>query len=646
MKRINRVSRLALTTALLAAPGMALAQQPSDGPLDELVVTASRTGAGIRVDRIGSSVSVVDAVDLQNRQVRIVSDLLRDIPSVSVSRSGTVGGLTQVRIRGSEGNHALVLIDGIDASDPAAGEFDFATLFAEEGARMEVLRGQQSALYGSDAIGGVIQYITASGRELSGLSGRFEGGSAKTAQGGVRYGGVYGPLDFAVSGSYYTTDGVPNARIGIRDLDAKNNTVSAKATFAPVDNFRVIAVARYVETFADTNNSNYSTASSDPTYGLPVDSPNYYYNRQRMGLVRAEGELLDGRWSHAFSAQTNRTQRRSFTDIARPSSFSNGKRDKYSYDTTLRIVTGDVTHALTGAVDRELETYRNLPLTATVTAQNAIQHINTTGVVGQYDFDWKGRLALGAAVRHDDNTRFKSVTTYRLQGSYRFEGGTRLRAAAGSGIKNPTFTELFGFNPATFIGNANLKPEKSKGWEGGVEQTLLDGQVKLGATYFDSRLTDEIYTLFTPTFVSTPANRLTKSKQRGIELTAEARIGKQWRLDASYSHLNAKENGVKEIRRPDNMASVNLAWRDLSDRFGANVTVRYNGSMTDNYFGATTQLKTLKAFTLVNLDADFKITKNIQLYGRVENALDENYEEVFGYRTQGRAAYVGIRATL
>jgi len=638
---------MAWTAALLAAPTVGLAQEVVPASrLDEVVVTASRTGRAVDVGRLGSSVTVVDAAAMEQRQVRIVSDVLRDIPSVSVSRSGSVGGLTQVRIRGSEGNHVLMLVDGIEASDPSQGEFDFATLFADEGARIEVLRGQQSALYGSDAIGGVIQYITASGRERPGLSGRFEAGSLKTAQGALRYGGVHGPFDFAVSGSYYTTDGVPNSRFGVRDLDAKNNTLSGKATFAPVDNFRVIAVARYAETSADTNNSNYSSPSSDPSYGLPVDSTNFYYNRQRMGLVRAEGEVLDGRWTHALTAQMNRTQRRSFTDVGRPGSFSNGAREKYSYDTSFRFETGEVTHTLTGAVDRELESYRNLPLTAVVTAQNARRRINNTGLVGQYDLDWQGRLILGGALRRDENSAFQDITTYRLQGSYLFDTGTRVRAASGSGIKNPTFTELYGFNPATFIGNPNLKAETSKGWEAGLEQTLLDGQLRVGATYFDARLDNEIYTVFTPSFVSTPANRTTRSKQRGVELTLEAKFGKQWRIDGAYTHLDAVENGVKEIRRPDNMASLNFAWRDLSDRFGATATIRYNGRMTDNYFGATTQTKILPAFTLVNFDADWKISRNFQLYGRIENLLDKDYEEVYGYRTQGRAAYVGIRATL
>ncbi|HZV58411.1 MAG TPA: TonB-dependent receptor plug domain-containing protein, partial [Sphingobium sp.] len=157
---------------------------------EAIVVTAALSGRGIERDLIGSSITLIDAQDMADRETRIVSDILRDVPGIAVSRAGAVGGQTQIRIRGSEANHVLVFVDGIKVSDPYQGEFDFATLIADDAARIEVLRGQQSALYGSDAIGGVVSYITLSGREAPGVRLRGEGGSFDTFNGAARLAGA------------------------------------------------------------------------------------------------------------------------------------------------------------------------------------------------------------------------------------------------------------------------------------------------------------------------------------------------------------------------------------------------------------------------------------------------------------------------
>ena len=175
------VSWIAIAIAI-ATPAFAQAQQPND---DEIIVTATRARVGAERDTLGASVTVITPEDLETRQTRVVSDVLRDVAGVSVNRSGAVGANTQVRLRGAEGNHTLVLIDGMEVSDPYIGEFDFATLIADDVARVEVLRGQQSALYGSDAIGGVIHYITASGADAPGLRGHGEYGASNTVDAAV-----------------------------------------------------------------------------------------------------------------------------------------------------------------------------------------------------------------------------------------------------------------------------------------------------------------------------------------------------------------------------------------------------------------------------------------------------------------------------
>ena len=636
MKIIFSASTAAIAASLLAAPAFA-----DDG--EEIIVTATRGGDGIERDTYGGSVTIIDEEALEDRQVRQISDVLRDVPGISVSRSGAVGGFTQIRMRGSEANHTLVLIDGIEAADPyRGGELDFATLIADESARIEILRGQQSALYGSDAIGGVIHYITASGADAPGVRGRLEGGTFGSVGGAARAGGVSNGLDYVVQGAFDMTDGTPSARNGTRDLDAASMTLSAKLAYEAAPGVRLKSVLRYSQTDAEVNNTDNDFSS--PTYGLIVDTEDEYTNRAWYGLFGAEFDMLDGGWTHGLNVQFNDT-RREDRDGEEATASTKGGRIKGSYDSRFRFGSGDVRHVLTAAIDLERETFRNLPVAGPAGPGNIQRQIENVGIVGLYDVTVGDRIGFGASVRHDDNDRFSDATTWRLRGSVRATGGLSLRAAAGSGIKNPSLYEMFAGNFGVFIGNPNLKPEKSQGWEIGADVVLRDGAIRLGATYFDATLKDEIYTIYSPTFEATPGNRDTDSTQNGVELFANARIASAWRADLAYTYTNAKENGVREIRRPKHIASANVNWRGLDDRLSLTGTARYNGVADESDFRTwPATLVKLDDYVLVNLAADYRLDESWSLFGRIENAFDADYEDVFSYRTPGRAAYLGVRA--
>lgn len=637
------MSRFGIVTAALALlPASAFAQGPAEDRTP-IVVTATRTGTVLRADQIGGSVSIIDAQAVASRQARDVSDLLRDVPGVAVSR---IAGQTQVRLRGTEGNHVLVLVDGIEVSDPFQGEFDFDTLIADEGSQLEILRGQQSALYGSDAIGGVIQYLTASGRDTPGVSARAEGGSFNTVNAAVRLGGVAGAVDYALTGTLNTTDGTPNARNGQRNLHRDSGALAFKSTWQLADNFALSAVARYAETAGDSNDSESRTLS--PNFGLIVDTPGVgYKTRSAYGLVRGRLDLLGGRWTHTLTAQVADAKRDRFK-FGVATSGSRSDRIKGSYDTSLSVGSGTVRHRFTVAADAERERYRNAdPSGFAFTGRESTGNF---GFVGQYQLLIGDAAVLGGSVRHDINDRFADATTYRVEASYALSSGTRLRAAAGSGVKNPGFYELFGFVDGRYIGNPNLQPERSEGWEAGVEQSFLDRAVLVGATYFDNRLENEIFTTFpAPTFVATPGNRTTRSTQSGVEVFLQARLGSAWRVDAAFTRLKARENGVEEVRRPSTIASVAIGWRAPSDRGGVTAVVRYNGSQTDLAFTNANFVPVrvrLDDYVLVNLNADMKLTDRLTAFARVENLIDERYEDVFSFRTAPRAAYIGLRVKL
>lgn len=664
------VSILALA---VAAP--ALAQSNPDQPTTDakggtIVVTASRSGDAIPIDLIGSSVTVIDDGAMQARQVRVVSDVLRDVPGVAVSRLGAVGAQTQVRIRGAEGNHTLVLIDGIKASDPYDGEYDFGTLVADEDAKIEVLRGQQSSLYGSDAIGGVINYITLTGAEAPGIKLRAEGGSMNSFDGGARIAGVKGNVDYALSTSYIHTDGYPVVVGGKRDVGSDNLGASGKFIWAAAPDFHVTAVGRYSYTDADTDDSDGVFGSR--TFGQTIDSPGVHYvNKGLYGLLRAQLDLLDGRWTNALTGQVADTRRTGY-DVPDSSSpiagqhivealGDHGRRVKGSFESAFRFGTDAVQQRVTFALDAEKESERT-----TISLFGGFlgwRHTTNIGAVGEYDLTVDDRFALGASVRHDGNSRFNDDTTFHGQASYKFDEGTRIHAAGGSGVKAPGFNELFDFFAGRYIGNPNLKPEKSLGWEAGVEQALLGDHATIGATYFDNHLKDEITRTFTATG-ETSINLPGRTHQNGVEIYTNAKLGSDWRFDASYTYLHAPQvrtvlplsapfTGTKTtaqaVRRAKNIASASLTWAPEAQRFSANVTLRYNGKQTDIAFTDPSFVPLLvreRSFTLLNLNAAYKLTKRIELFGRIENLFDRDYTEVFSYAAQGRTVYGGVKVRL
>ncbi len=642
---IRRSALLASVTTMMAITiPVSFAAEEGEG-VREVLITGTLASDDILGLLRPVSATEITAARIQNQQIRVISDVLRDVPGLAVSRTGTVGGLTQVRIRGGEGNHTLMLIDGIEAGDPFQGEFDFATLIADDIARVEVLRGQQSALYGSDAIGGVIHYITPRGQEMPGFRARAEGGSFGTYAGSTRFAGVAGIVDYVLTGSYYKTDGVVVARNGNDEVGSKNASFSSNFIVTPSHNITLTAIGRYHYLDADSAPQDFNWPPG-PDYGSAIDGGDTTEAETFYGLLKGELSLLDGDWTHALSLQGVGGERTNAT-LGAPTFKTEGSRRKFSYVTSYFFDTGIARNALTFAVDDERETYRNLPIGGAPPApMNEEREMTTIGIVGEYNFNLGDAFAVTGVYRRDWNSGFEDADTYRVGALYAFDFGLQLHAAYGTGFKAPNNIELFGFDPGTFVGNPDLKPELSRGWELGAEDDLTE-RISFGATYFSNRLENEIYTIFTPSFESTTGNRTTESRQRGVEVFAEVKLDSGFRFEGSYTYIDATENGVEEVLRAPHIASAALSWRSMDDVFGGFVNLRYNGRQKDNNFTFSgTNPAVLRSFTLVDAGGDWKFNEHLQIFGRIENLFDENYEEVYTFRTAGRAFYVGVRGNI
>ncbi len=610
--------------------------------LPEIVVSASRMP--LPADEIGSAVTVITGEQLERRQVRVVSDVLRDVPGVAVNRAGPVGALTQLRIRGAEGNQTLVLIDGIEVNNPAGGsEFDFANLLNAEVDRIEVLRGPQSALYGSDAIGGVVNIVTRRPQPGLTLTARGEAGSFTTRDGllGLGYGGERFFVSATVNRLATNGVSVADAANGNAEDDGYDNTTARlKLGFRPFDNLEIDAVGMLVESERE--------GDADAAVVNAIDSDDESDTLERYGRIGARLDLFDGAWQHIANASHVENERDFFDRTGAQTFTSEGEKSKLDYQINVLFTTSDIAraeHTVTLAAEREREEQFT---ESGFAGPNGVDIVNY-GYVGEYRIGLWDRLFLSGSLRYDDNDDlFDNESTYRGTAAYLHDPtGTRLHASVGRGVKNPTLFELFGSTP-TFTGNPNLTAEESLGWDVGVEQALLGDRLIVDVTYFNNRIEDLIQG-----GGNTAVNLPGTSKIQGIEVTASAEPWPGLRLDAAYTFTDGEDaDGTELVRRARHIASINAghAFALFGKPGDVNLGFRFNGRQDDIVFDSFSPLTrrnvTLSSFTLVNLNASYAVADGVEIFARGENLLDDDYQEVFGFGTPGIAGYVGIRIKL
>jgi vitamin B12 transporter len=598
------------------------------------VVTANRTPTPAA--EVGSAVTVITRQELEDRQIRQVSDVLRAMPGVAVNRGGPVGQLTQIRIRGSEGNQTLVLIDGVEVNDPSAGsEFDFAHLMADDIERIEVLRGPQSALYGSDAVGGVVNIVTRRGDGPVGSTASIEGGGYGTVRGQASVSGGTDQYDFLFGTAGLTTDGISAAdrRLGNSEADGyRNGTAYAKVGLHPSELVDIDVVGRYTRFRSDLDGFAGGVGAIDTKDD--VDGSTF------LGRVQGKLTLLDGRWDHIVGLSTTEDSRdyRSDGDIT---STYRGKTTRLDYQTNLTLDSETLLpaqHRLTLAADHEEQQADSDSDFASFT-----RGIGSTGLVGQYQLGLFDSLFLTGSIRHDINDLFRDTTTYRLTAAYQVEAtGTKLRASYGTGVKNPSLFELYGYTN-TYRGNPALKPESARGWDAGFDQQIWGDRVVFDATYFDQRISD----LIVGTGQSS-TNLDGTSVARGVELGLTVTPVDDLTIRASYTYTDAHDaTGAELVRRPRNLASLDVNYRFLDGAANLNLGIDYNGRQKDLAFDAAYNSSpvTLHGYTLVNLGGSYQVNGAVQVYGRIDNLLDEAYEEVWSYGTPGRAGYLGMKVS-
>ncbi len=608
---------------------------------EEVIVTATRTPE--KLAEVSAATTLITADQLQSVQAVAVSDVLARTPGLSVTRNGGLGGATQVRIRGAETDQTLVLIDGVQLNDPSliGGGYNFANLLAGDYERIEVLRGPQSTLWGSQAIGGVVHVLTA--RPDAPLSGQasFEGGSRGTAigRGAVGLGGDWGGVRLATSS--LVTNGVSAfaKSDGGRELDGyRNSSASGRLDLNLTDHMRLDARAAVFR--GKTGFDGYAP----PSYAFG-DTPEYGRTRDLIGYLGLAQTSAGSAMTNTLGLSYTRTDRSNYDPSlsVQETFLARGTNTAVQYQGTWQI--NAIWHAVYGASSQRSWFRAASPSDYDPTPQPERHGARQASLYGQIEARPVPGLVLTGGVRREDHQSFGQATTVQTGAVYTVPvRATTLRANYGEGFKVPSLYQLYGD-----YGAEDLAPERAKGWDVSIEQGLLDRRLVATATAFSRLTRNQI------DFISCQADlcqtrpyglyaNTVKALSQGVELTADLALTEAFSLSANYTAMQAKNRsgganfGKRLPRRANHMGTfeARYVW---PGRLTTSVSVQTVGESFDD----TANTVLLKAYSLVDIRASLPLNDRLEVYGRVENLLDRHYQTLAGYGTPGRGAFIGVR---
>ena len=588
---------------------------------------------------MASSVTVITAADIEAHQERSLPDALETVPGLFVEQSGGLGGQTSIFMRGTNSNQTKVLLDGIDISDPSTPNdaADIGKLLTGDVARIEVLRGPQSGLYGSDAIGGVINIVTKSGEGPLKLTGEAEGGSFDTFNQRASASGSLDDFHYSFSVDHVHAGATPVTPLSLLLPGEKRNDdfydgvqVSTKLGWDVTDNFDLGFVGHYGSSLGKVTNDAFNAVtfvdypSPDQTRVTTLQ----YDNRATAHLVLWDGKL-DQTVGFGFTDAVT-----SDADPDNGYGLSKGQRTKFDYQANIVVLDGEtvVAGAETARDSNQAGYSFGFPSGPT-------PGITTNAGYAELDSDLGNGIHDDAAIRYDDNSRFGNKVTYHIAPAWLIDAtDTKLKASFGTGFKSPALQELFG----GFGANPNLKPETSTGYDAGFEQSLF-GTLSGGATWFHNDIKNLIVNGPAPDFVY---GNIGRARTQGVETFLAWKATDTLSLRADYTYTDAIDASTRLqlARRPRNRLSVTGDWQALPN-LNLDATVLVTGPQSDigRESGITEKLG---GYTVLNLAASYKLTDTWSLFGRIENASDTDYQSPDGFLRPGLGAYGGVKVNL
>jgi vitamin B12 transporter len=621
-------------TFFYSTTAIALALAPLTARADDetLIVTATRMPTA--ASQVASSVDVVTAADIEARQLRSLPDILNTMPGLNVVRTGGEGGQTSLFTRGTNSNHTKVLLDGIDISDPStpAGAADLGRVLAADVGRVEVMRGPGSALYGSDAIGGVVNIITKAGEGPLSATASLEGGSFDTFNQTAEISGSDSGFHYRATVQHLHAGATPVTPLNLLPVGQARNddyfdglTASTKLGYDVTDDFDIGLVARY------SGNLSRITGDAYDAFFNSYPSPTQTRITSQLYDVRGTAHWNLGWLDQTLGLAYGSGQSRS-ADPNNGSSASSADRVKLDWQGNVKLDDGQ-TLVLGAETARDA---MHIPLSAGYT---------TNAGYAELQSDWGSGIFSAASLRYDDNSQFGDRLTWRIAPSVMLgDSGVRLKGSVGTGFKAPSLDQLYHDYPAFFFfANPNLKPETSTGYDVGADWTVFAG-LTAGATWFHNDIRNLIAT--DPVTFSTDIN-IGKARTQGVELFAAWDATQTLRLRADYTYTDAIDGttGLELLRRPRNKVSLNAGWQFLPQA-GLEATLLYVGPWIDGSRDFSIPRLKTDGYVTMDLAAHYDLDERFTLFARADNLFDESYENPVGFLGPERAFYAGVQAKL
>lgn len=661
---------VSLVLIFAAAPALPL-RADDTVTADQVVVTATRIPTP--GEQLGSSVTVITAADIESRQYRSLAEALRSVPGLRVVPAGGPGQQTSVFIRGASSSHTLLLLDGTNAADPSnpSGAADFSNLPVDNVERIEVIRGPQSTLYGSNAIGGVINVITRKGEGQPSASVTMEAGSNSTANQYVTAQGVAQQINYSLSLTHLKTHGDSVTPQRLREGNPeeadhyRNYSASSRLGMELGRDMEFSVFGRYVD----------SKSGYDPEVG-PFDPPAFAFNtaedpdaelRNKEYFLRGEGRasLLDGLWDALLAASYTYYDRRTDNDRDDPARTLEqvhylGEALEVSLSNDFYVSEAHTLSAGLGTRQEELDAsgFREFPFPPFppfVVSEDSDADARTHYAHAQDQFSFGERLFGTLGVRFDDHEDFGSETTYRATAAYNHPATeTRITASVGTGFRAPSLFELYGFSPNNFgsayVGNPDLHPETSFGWDLGFEQTLAGERLGFGATYFVNDIDDLIQLVTDPVSFNQTSENVDKVEIQGVELFLKAKPVNPLQLAVSYTYQDIDQDDASSdtevVRRPRDKGNLDIDYA-VTGTLKLYLGLDYVGQRKDvirAYDSAATV--SLKSYTTANVTFSYEPSREWRFFGRVDNLTDEHYEPADGFQAPGRVLVLGAQLNI
>jgi vitamin B12 transporter len=629
--RYKTLGYLALTAAVLSSP--ALAEEAADEAQRDTSITVVGSGSRDPVDRSGQSISVIGADEINRIGGPDITRVLERAAGVTITRNGGVGGFTGVRVRGAEGEQLLVLIDGVRVADMASpgGGFDFGNLLSGNVGKIELLRGSNSVVWGSQAIGGVLAITS---KEVDGVEASAEYGANDSIYATAAAGVVTERFSGGLTAGFQDTDGISTAAVGTEPDGFRQWQVTGRAKYEVIDGFSLVANGRFADGKLDID----GFPPPDFTF---ADTAEYQETREWSGRAGAEYTSTSLDLAGGYSIAD--VGRKLFDPAVSPDSnfTTNGRDERVELLGRYRFGGG---LALDFGADNQWSRFDTESSFGSDSgkAELASGH----ALLGWYT----DNVTLAAGVRLNDHSDFGSEWTFGANGSIGLGDDWRIRASYGEGFKAPTLYQLL-----SEYGNDLLRPETSKSYDVGIEKGDRNAGLHFALTAFrrDSRDLVDFVSCFgvTTDMCATHPDgfydNIGKTRAEGFEVELGAQMTERFSALATYSYVEATNRtdgspneGNDLTRRPRHAITVSADWITPLADLALGGDIRMVGDSYEN----TGNTRSLDGYALLTLRASVPVTERIELFGRIENVADADYETVAGYGTPGRSGYIGARA--